>query len=210
MKTLLAAFFCQESYQWNKFQEHVFICKHKKNPAASSKTQDTFDAELGNFAPDTISMSRPLEPTNAPLSVLLFQKLGYMRRRRTILQCQIVPKLICDPKPSSPFNLDSCQSVALKTYLPEVEVPTVSNIDSSIAQVDLDAQLLKPSVPDFCQGSAKNPAHLESSFNTSRNPDVEILEPPILDSCQTTQVKESTVPTLLFQTLVAVFFSSPS
>lgn len=31
------AFFCQESYKWNKFQEHVFICKHKKNPAKLRK-----------------------------------------------------------------------------------------------------------------------------------------------------------------------------
>lgn len=75
-------------------------------------------------------------------------------------------------------------------------MPTVSNIDSSIAQIDLDAQLLKPFVLDFCQGSAINPAHLESSFSTLRNPHVEILESPILDSCQTTQVVESTVPTL--------------
>lgn len=62
--------FCQESYRWNKIQEHALICKHNKNPAASSKTQETFDAELGNLAPDSISMTRPLEPTNAPLSVL--------------------------------------------------------------------------------------------------------------------------------------------
>lgn len=75
-------------------------------------------------------------------------------------------------------------------------LPTVSNIDNIIAQVDLDAQLLEPSVLDFCQGSARNPAHLESSFNTTRNLDVEIIDPPLLDSCQTTPVIESTVPAL--------------
>ncbi len=90
---------------------------------------------------------------------------------------------ICDLKSSSPLNWLLPQSAALKTYHPEVEVPTVSNIASSIAQIDLDAQLLKPSLLDFCQGSTMNPANLESSFSTSRNPDVEILEPTILDSC---------------------------
>lgn len=54
------AFFCQESYKWNKFQEHVFICKHNKE---SSKTQEAFDAELENLASEAISIYRPLEPT---------------------------------------------------------------------------------------------------------------------------------------------------
>ncbi|XP_016342441.1 uncharacterized protein LOC107689064 isoform X3 [Sinocyclocheilus anshuiensis] len=206
--------FCHESFGWNKFREHALICKHNMNPAASSKTQEMFDAELGNLAPDTISISRPLEPANAPVSNLSDlrdrpipeTRICEEKENHTLVSdhSQILctsdspAQKVCDPKSSSPPNLDSCQSAAPKTYYPEVKGPTVSNIDGSIAQIDLDAQLLKPSGLDSCQCSAINPPYLESSFSTSRNPDAEILEPPILDSCQTIRVVESTVPTLPF------------
>ncbi len=158
--------FCQESYRWNKIQEHALICKHNKNPAASSKTQETFDAELGNLAPDSISMSRPLEPTNAPLSVLsdlvncpipetriykAKENHALVSDRPQILYTSDSPaqKILSSEtlKPTETWPLPECCSENIS----EVEVPTVSNIDSSIAQIDLDAQLLKPSVLDFCQ-----------------------------------------------------------
>ncbi|XP_026059269.1 uncharacterized protein LOC113043898 isoform X2 [Carassius auratus] len=202
--------FCHESFQWNKFREHAFICKHNMNPAASSKTKEMFDAGLGNLTPDTISISRPLEPTNAPvsnLSDILDRPIPEIRicevkRNHTLVLDH--PQILCtgdspaqkvfDLKSSSPPNLDSCQSATPKTYYPEVKESTVSNIDSSIAQIDLYAQSLRPSVLDSCQCSAINPPYMESSFSTSRNPDVEI--PPILDSCQTIRVLESRVPTI--------------
>uniref|UniRef100_A0A8C2DT44 C2H2-type domain-containing protein n=1 Tax=Cyprinus carpio TaxID=7962 RepID=A0A8C2DT44_CYPCA len=204
--------FCHESFQWNKFREHALICKHNMNPAASSKSQEMFDAELGNLAPGTISFSRPLEPTNAPVSNLSDlhdhpipeTRICEVKENHTLVsdRPQILcttdspAQKVCDPKSSSPPNHDSCQSAALKTNYPEVKEPTVSNIDGSIPQIDLDTQSLKPSVLDSCQCSAIHPPHLESSFSTSRNPDVKIPEPPILDSCQTIRVVESTVPTL--------------
>ncbi|XP_050961781.1 uncharacterized protein LOC127162905 isoform X3 [Labeo rohita] len=206
--------FCRVSYRWNAFREHALICTHNKNPAASSKTQETFDAELGNLAPDTISpINEALEPTNAPSSDLpdlgdrpvLESRICEAKKNHTLVSDgpQILytndstEQKICDLKPSSPPNLDSCQSVAPKTSYPEVEEePTVSHIVSSIAQIELNAQLLKPSVLDSHKCSAINPSDLEFSFSGSRNTDVEMLQPPILDSRQTTLVVESRVPAL--------------
>jgi len=56
---------------------------------------------------------------------------------------------MCDPEPSSPPNLDSCQNAASKNNYPKVEGPLVS--DSSTAQNDIDDQSLSPPALDPCQ-----------------------------------------------------------
>ncbi|KAK2916151.1 hypothetical protein Q8A67_000525 [Cirrhinus molitorella] len=209
--------FCRVSYRWNTFQEHALICTHNKNPAASSKTQETFDAELGILAPDTISTVNEPDLGDHPV---LESRICEAKENHTsvpdgpqIRYTSDSPEQnICNLKPSSPPYLDSCQSTTPKIFYSEVEEPTVSDIVRSIAQIDLDAQLLKQSVVDSHQCSAINPFDLESSFSTSQNLVVEMLEPSILDISNTgcnvlhqSPVKQTDHPQLVNQ----VFSSDP-
>ncbi len=70
MKTLFTEFFARSLIDGIKFRSMFLSATTTRIQLHPAKTQETFDAELGNLAPDTISMSRPLDPTNAHLSVL--------------------------------------------------------------------------------------------------------------------------------------------
>ncbi|KAL1279342.1 hypothetical protein QQF64_026015 [Cirrhinus molitorella] len=123
--------FCRVSYRWNTFQEHALICTHNKNPAASSKTQETFDAELGILAPDTISTVNEPDLGDHPV---LESRICEAKENHTsvpdgpqIRYTSDSPEQnICNLKPSSPPYLILARvRTTKKSFNSEVEEPTV-------------------------------------------------------------------------------------